>query len=116
MGQPFNACVHSVVSVLDVPSLTFEVLCFAGITNYIDLGLQVVTDMVDGPAGGNGTNGPGRPGGAPGSAALGAAWQVQRTLGRIRGKEPGLGLSGAGAGLRVLQPHSSTVAGCKYAS
>ena len=49
----------------------------AGITNYIDLGLQVATDVVDGPGGGNGTNGPERLGGSPGSAALGAAWQVQ---------------------------------------
>ena len=62
------------------PSLTSHVLHCAGITNYIDLGLQVVTDMVDGPAGGNGTNGPERLGGAPGSAALGAAWQVRCML------------------------------------
>ena len=77
MGQLFNsmcACRGS------LPSSTVHVLRFAGITNYIDLGLQVVTDMVDGPAGGNGTNGPERLGGAPGSAALGAAWQVQRAL------------------------------------
>ena len=56
----------------------------AGITNYIDLGLQVVTDMVDGPAGLNGTNGPERLGGTPGSAALGAAWQVQSCLVKVR--------------------------------
>ena len=48
----------------------------AGITNYIDIGLQVATDVLETPGGGNGTNGPERLGAAPGSAAIGAMWQV----------------------------------------
>ena len=49
----------------------------AGITNYIDVGLQVATDVMDTPGGSNGTNGPERPGGSnPGTAAIGAMWQV----------------------------------------
>ncbi len=63
---------------------------FAGITNYIDVGLQVATDVMDTPGGGNGTNGPERLGGgaAPGSAAIGASWQVTMRVEHVnlRGK------------------------------